>query len=187
MARPRSEVARQKALTAAFELIAEVGIAGLTVDAVAKKSGVAKSTIYRNFDDSDTLLFAAINAAVEPFPTPNTGSLRDDLITLHQQMCSMVDDGSMRRLLLGILGRAAVDENFRRLKDEFQRERHQPLRTIVELAQARGELSADLDVEFVITMIEGPIAARMIYAGESIDDDEIPIFVDAVLDGLRPR
>ncbi len=187
MARPRSEVARQKVLDAAFTLIADVGLAGLTIDAVSKRSGVAKSTIYRNFEDGDKLLFAAIGSVVEPMPTPNTGSLRGDLIALHERFCTIMDDQSMRRLMLGVMGRAMIDEKFRRLKEAFQEERHQPIKTVIELAKARGELAEDLDVDFAMTMIEGPFAARYMFLGDPLQVDEVPAFVDAILDGLRPR
>ena len=49
MARPRSEEAQKKVLDTAVELVAEVGISGFTVDAVSKRSGVAKTTIYRRW------------------------------------------------------------------------------------------------------------------------------------------
>jgi len=49
MARPRSEEARRKVLGAASDLMAARGVASLTIDEVAARSGVAKTTIYRHW------------------------------------------------------------------------------------------------------------------------------------------
>ena len=88
-------------------------------------------------------------------------------------------------LAVGVASRSIGDENFRALKAEFAAERHQPLVTCIELAKARGELPETLDIDFAIDMIEGPFVSRMIMRGEAIPEDEIPLIVDTVLDGLR--
>jgi AcrR family transcriptional regulator len=185
MARPRSESARQAALDAAFEVIADFGVGGFTVDAVAKRSGVAKTTIYRHWESGNQLLLDAIGCVVEPFPTPNTGSLRDDLIAHYTRVLPFMEDPGNVRLMLGILARSAADENFRSLKNEFAQERHNPIRTCLELAQARGELREDLDLDLAFDVIEGPFATKRLMRGEPILPEQIPIYVDYVLYGLK--
>lgn len=185
MSRTRSETARQKVLTAALKLIAEKGLGGFTVDAVAKSSGVAKTTIYRHWQNGPKLLFETIATVIKPVPTPDTGSLREDLITIHNHFVPMMRDPAMLRLMLGIMGRSMTDERYRKLKTEFMAERHRPLIEVIENAKARGELPTNLDPEFAINIIEGPFAARMIMRGEAIPLEDIPIMVDTTLGGLR--
>jgi len=185
MARPRSESARQKVLDAALEVIAEGGVSGFTVDAVAKRSGVAKTTIYRHFDSGNRLLLEAIDTVIEPFPTPNTGSLRSDLIELYASFLPTMEDPSTFRMMLGLLSRSAADESFRKVKAEFMEERHRPLKTCLELAKARGELPLDLDLDFALDIIEGPFASKRLMRGEPVTMDLLPLYVDAALDGLR--
>ena len=57
---PRDEGAAQAILTAAMELLAEVGFAGVTVDAVAQRAGVGKATIYRRWQSKERLVLDAI-------------------------------------------------------------------------------------------------------------------------------
>lgn len=187
MARPRSEAARQKVIQAAQAVIAELGVEAFSVDEVAKRSGVAKTTIYRHWESANHLLLSIMDQVADTFPTPNTGSLRNDLISLFQAHCEMADDPAMHRMILGLLARSVQDEAFRTLKNDFVAERHQPLRTVLELARARGELDADLDLDIAADMVEGPLAVRSLLKGVPIQPNEIPQYVDAVLAGLLHR
>ena len=56
MGRPLSDEARERMLRAALEVVLEIGVPGFTIDEVARRSGVAKTTIYRHFDSRNDLL-----------------------------------------------------------------------------------------------------------------------------------
>lgn len=184
MARPRSEEAQQKVLAAAVELISEFGVSGFTVDAVAKSSGVAKTTIYRRWNSGDELLMAALECGIEHMATPNTGSLRSDLIELYAAVMAMFGQPHMLSTMLGALARSAADPDFHRLLQEMQDERHHPLRTIVQLAQARGEIEADADIELIMDFVEGPMLARKILKMSTFEPGEVERLVDMVVAGL---
>ena len=79
MARPRSEEARRKALAAATDLIVERGVGNLTIEEVAARSGVAKTTIYRHWPERGALILDTARVSFEHVATPDTGSLRGDL------------------------------------------------------------------------------------------------------------
>ena len=79
MARPRSEAAHQAALDAAVEVLLDNGVEGLTLEEVACRSGVARSTLYRHFGSKEALLVKAAACCVIEHPTPDTGSLDKDL------------------------------------------------------------------------------------------------------------
>lgn len=184
MARTRSESARAKVVAAALKHIAECGVGGFTVDAVAKDSGVAKTTIYRHWDSGNHLLLDAIDSMIEPFPTPDNGSLRDDLIELYTTFSQATAAPAMLRMMLGILARSASDETFKALKADFVSKRHNPIHMVIEQAIERGELPPLLDMDLALDIIEGPFAAKRIMRGEVIPQDKIPSYVDAVLRGL---
>lgn len=184
MARPRSETARAKVISAALKHIAECGVDGFTVDAAAKESGVAKTTIYRHWKSGNHLLVEAIDSMIEPIPTPDTGSLRADLIEMYENFSRIMSNPVMLRLMLGVLARSASDDSFRTIKNDFVKERHHPILTIVQSAIDRGELPPLIDIDMALDVIEGPFAARRILRGESIPEDHIPHYVDAVLRGL---
>ena len=69
MARTPSLEARQKVLVAAQEVVRDAGIDGFTVDEVAHRSGVAKTTIYRHFHNAHHLVVAALDCMITPMAT----------------------------------------------------------------------------------------------------------------------
>src|SRR5919106_1913946 len=79
VARPRSEEARRKAIAAATDLIVERGVANLSIEEVAARSGVAKTTIYRHWPERASLIIDTARATFEHVVTPDTGTLRGDL------------------------------------------------------------------------------------------------------------
>lgn len=184
MARPLSEEARQKALTAAAAVIAEHGIEGFTVDAVAKASGVAKTTIYRHWDSGNALLLAAIDCMIVPFPTPNTGSLATDLRSFLEVILPVASDNSMGRAMLGLMAAAASDEELAKLHQAMMRERMTPIVTMLELAVARGEIRPDVDLDLALDFIEGPFFFRKLVKREPLDSDQIDQLVSMIVAGL---
>lgn len=187
MARPRSESARAKVVAAAHKLIAECGVDGFTVDETSKQSGVAKTTIYRHWESSNHLLLDAIDSMIEPMPTPDTGSLRSDLIEAFTNFSRTTSKPVMLRMMLGILARSADDASFKALKNDFLDKRHSPLRAIIDNAIQRGELPPLLDREMALDIIEGPFAAKRLLRGDVVPENQIPMYVDAILRGLGAK
>src|SRR3954467_14675248 len=60
--RPRRAGVEEAALRAAVELIAERGYAGTTIDGIAQRAGLAKTTLYRRWDTKGELAVAAVGA-----------------------------------------------------------------------------------------------------------------------------
>src|SRR5262245_63553337 len=92
----RSERVRTAVLGAALDLIDECGVHGLTVEAVAARSGVAKTTIYRHWPTKAALTVACLDQLHGPKPTPNTGDLRADLLASFLQLEDTLDDRTAR-------------------------------------------------------------------------------------------
>ena len=145
MARPRSEEARRKALAAATELIVERGVANLTMEEVANRSGVAKTTIYRHWPERSALVLDTVRACFGDVPTPDTGSLRGDLDAYFGGMVLADLSGTVGHLMPALIDAAARDGEIELLVDRISQERQRPILDIVERAQARGELPPDLD------------------------------------------
>lgn len=185
MPRPLSTDARAKILAAAGELLLERGVQAFTVDEVARRSGVAKTTIYRHFDSGEQLIVSGLDAMVAPFPTPNTGSLRGDLEAYCAITSELTSDPGLRRLLLDLLAAAADNPELAKIKRAMLEERHDPLRTIVQLAIARGEVSSDLDPELAAELVEAPFLSDLvIHAVESPCEARTMAMIDFVVAGL---
>jgi len=183
MPRPLSQEARRKAVDAAQAIVAEQGVTSLTMDGVAKRSGVAKTTLYRHWGTSSQLLVHSIDAMIERVPTPNTGSIRGDLLELLSMFRSIANEPTHCRLFMDLMSAATTDPELATVQRSLISERSRPLREIVIKAMTRGEIP-DIDPEQASTFIEGPLLARMIKSDEPIALDELPAIVNFVARGL---
>jgi AcrR family transcriptional regulator len=186
MTTTRSSEARARALAAATHVVRELGVPGFTVDEVARRSGVAKTTIYRHWSSGNALLLEAVDCAIEAhLPTPNTGSLQGDLEKFVSIMLPNAGDADNTRMICGLLYAAAGDPDLHAAMRAFVREQHTPLRTMVQLAQARGEVSPQLDLDLAVDMIEGPMLYRFLLRREDVDEHTVAQMIDIIVAGLR--
>jgi AcrR family transcriptional regulator len=187
VARPRSEEARRKAIAAAIDLIVERGVANLSIEEVAARSGVAKTTIYRHWPERASLIVDTARATFEHVVTPDTGSLRGDLEAYFDSMVRADLSGKAGQLIPSLIDAAARDPEIDLLMDRYSMERQQPVMTIVSRAQERGELPPDLDRDVIIGTVVGPIAFRKVLQRRPVDAGYVAKCLDVVLTGLGAR
>jgi AcrR family transcriptional regulator len=185
MPRQRSEEARQKALDAAQAVLGESGVDGFTVEEVAKRSGVAKTTIYRHFPSGNQLMISALDCMVQSFPTPNTGSLCGDLTAFMSHVLPIVSDPAISQAMLGVIAAAATDPEIAEIHRAMMAERAGPIVTIIDLAKGRGELPQDLDTDLVLDFIEGPFFMRKMIRRQALDEATIVQMVALITAGLE--
>lgn len=185
MAGTRSIAARSKALAAATDVVRELGVPEFTVDEVVRRSGVAKTTIYRHWANGNALMLEAVDCAIEQVPTPNTGNLRTDLERFLGRMLTVTDVGSTSKMICGLLYAAADDNDLRAAMTAMVSEQQTPLRTILQLAQGRGELPSRLDLDLATDLIEGPLLWRYILRGEPIDPAQLTEMINVIVAGLQ--
>lgn len=179
MARPRSEEAHRAALEATIELLLEAGVEGVTLEEVASRSGVAKSTLYRHFESREGLIAKAARGCVIEHPTPDTGSLADDLRYLFGRFSHTEEERKLTSLLPLLIDAAKRDPDISAIVESVFAERKRPLRTVLQLAQLRGEISRDLDLDTALAMVVGPFTYRRLVEQR----EATPEFIEAVLDG----
>jgi len=186
MPRPRSEEARNKMLRATVEVLHRDGIHAVTYDEIARKSGVAKTTIYRHFPSRNELLVAALDGSTAHPLTPDTGNLRGDLTDFLTGILPMFQDDDLRALSLDVMAAATRDPELQELQRANVRARTGPLSTIFERAKARGEIDPDLEYIDAFDFIEGPLIVRTILYPDKLDNLDIPATVDLILRILSP-
>jgi AcrR family transcriptional regulator len=161
--RPRSARADRAILDAALALFVEEGFDAMTVEGVAARAGVAKTTVYRRWGSKEDLVVAAIARMIGDVRTPDTGSLRDDLVDLLTQMTTLLTGTVAGEVLPRMLGEVARQTPLGRayvagvLQPRF-RELDMVLRRGVE----RGELPADADLELARDLVIGPMIVRRV-------------------------
>ena len=178
MARPRSEAAHQAALAATVDILVGDGVEGVTFEEVAARTGVARSTLYRHFGSKEELVARAASLCSFQVPTPDTGNLETDLRTLFQSYHEAEDARRLPDLLPLLLDEAPRSPEIDDLVQRMAEERRRPLRTILRLAQARGEVDAGLDLETALAFLIGPFSYRRMIDRQAVT----PEFRDTVLD-----
>lgn len=183
--RPRNESCSTSILSATIDLVAEVGIAGLTMDAVAVRAGVGKATIYRRWSSKEALMLDAWMSCVTTPPVPDTGSLRSDLDELFLRIDHRLSDEALQRVFPQMIAAAKVNPEVSEAYLAFLDERRRPMRSVLERAIARGELDAHTDVQFVGDLLYAPLLYRWLVTDGLVDDSIIGRVIDTVLAGLR--
>jgi len=183
----RSEIAQQKVRDTAVDLLVRDGVPAFTIEEIARRSGVAKTTIYRHWPNVHALLAEAVACQIEALDTPDTGSLRGDLGALFSKIVPGADLSAKRRMVLGLLQATDEQPMLREAIEHLLHERSQPLRNLLERARDRGELRDDVDIDLAADAIEGPLVYRFMMRAEPFDQAEMDHLLDTVVAGLRPR
>ncbi|MCZ7528454.1 MAG: TetR/AcrR family transcriptional regulator [Acidimicrobiia bacterium] len=183
----RSERARADVLDATIDLLCEQGLPGLTIEQVAHRSGVAKTTIYRHWATKVDLVLDAVTALDAPIATPNTGDLRADLRACFHAVSDAGLQSRLGRIVPSLLDAAQRDPEYARLNEQLGRERRQPVRTVLELAQLRGEIPASVDLDDATELVIGPLLGRVLVSREPVTEGFVELVVDTVVTGLAPR
>lgn len=181
MARSLSEDAREKMLGAAADVILDVGVSRFSVDEVARRSGVAKTTIYRHFPDPKVMLVAALDRVMPPPPIPDTGSLAGDLRAYLLSVHPLFADRTLRTVFFEIYVAGWRDPELGALAVSLLRGRAGPTRSIYERASDRGELAPDIDYPTLIEIVQGPFVMRALGRGDAMADPDVDVLVDRML------
>jgi AcrR family transcriptional regulator len=182
--RPRVEGEREsEILDAALVLLGRVGYDRMTMDAVAAEAKASKATLYRRWTSKPSLVVDAILRTKEALQTPDvdTGNLRDDLM---QMACSHggLTDTKSAQTMAGIVTALHHDPDF---AEEFRSRVLGPKiensRRVFERARARGEITADLDLDLLSSALAGIILHRSFVLGLPADEKTVAQVVDEII------
>ena len=118
-------------------------------------------------------------------PSPDTGSLREDLRVVLAGLTLKLNDGGWCSAIGSLADAAGRDTELERLHQATLSDGRRPLTDILERAMARGDLPADLDIEDAVALIAGPLFYRAMIARQPVDEVFVARAVDAALAELR--
>jgi AcrR family transcriptional regulator len=183
--RPRDRRVDRSLLDAALAQLAEGGPDALTIDAVAARAGVARTTVYRRWNGKHGLVLAVLDdVAARLTSAPILGVTRTDLVAIVDAAIRVLTEPDVRSLIAAIVSEStrndALAQRFsRRLLDLRRKE----LRGVLERGIARGELYGKLEPETAVDLLIGPVYYRMLLAGEQPGPGYAERVVDAFLRG----
>ena len=178
---PRVIRSRTAVIAATLDLLAERGITATTIEAVAQRSGVAKTTIYRHWDGQPELVLDAIGTTIRTPTDPDTGTLRGDLLDLLGGLADALTTSPAAGLMTALIDAAERDPAFAPLHQREAAQRHQVILTAIARGIDRGELTPDADPAEVLDMVTGPVFYRRFVSAGTVDRAFAQQVVDRVL------
>jgi TetR/AcrR family transcriptional regulator, regulator of autoinduction and epiphytic fitness len=182
MTDPRVERSRMVILRAAVEEMAEVGYGGVTIESIAARAGVGKSTIYRHWPDKLELIADAFETFHERM-VPDLGilSARESVAVLLRHVAEVVVDSTFSRCIPALIEGAERDQRVREFHHRYSAERRRALIDLIGVGIDSGEISPDVDPELATTAMLGAIFYRRLMTPRPLAPDEAGQLVDLVL------
>ena len=178
---PRIERSRRVVLEATVGLIAEAGYGAVTIEAVAARSGVAKSTIYRHWPSRLELINDAFHELKPTVPMPTEGTVRDRLIAFLEHVARNIGTSTWSACLPALIDAAEHDPDARALHCRLTEAGRQSLVDLLEEGVGNGELPTGLDLELLAEALFGPILIRRLMLHEPLDPGQVRHLVDQVV------
>ncbi|WP_063041418.1 TetR/AcrR family transcriptional regulator [Nocardia grenadensis] len=183
-ARPRQAEA---IFAATLELLATTGYEGLTMESVALRAGVNKTTLYRWWKSKDEVLAAALTGSdLLGFPVPDTGSLRGDLVETTRSIHHLLTDAATAPIAAAVLAASPGRPSLAAIGRMFFADRAAREHPIFRRAVERGELAEETDPRLVMDMLAGAIWFRLFLRAEPVEAADIEAAVALVLGGVAP-
>lgn len=168
-----------------MELAKTGGCGALTIEAIARKCGVAKTTIYRRWPNVGALLADAMLSSEACAAVHCEGDSTHDALVKHLKQTIRLFRSEFGARLAGVIGKGQLDtEVAREFRDRFLEPRRQEARTVLELASRRGELDPEADLELALDLLFGPLYLRLLTACAPLRESSAEEIVRTVLAGL---
>lgn len=184
MARTPSPAARAKLLDAAATILVTDGVSAITAEEVARRSGVAKTTLYRHFGTTDALVFAVVQANVAATEISDTGTLRGDLELIHRAYLEVAAAAQSRELFVWMVARSIEDPANRELFRQARVQPRGPTVLALQRAIARGEIDPDTDIDMAMHIIQGPLISMRIVDNSEVSEHELAQMLDLTVRAL---
>jgi AcrR family transcriptional regulator len=187
--RPRSERARAAILAAATDLLVSGRIDAVTMEAIAARARVSKSTIYKWWPSpAHVILESFFNRARHTIAVDENASLQEVLTSQVTSLMRLFRDSDAGALMADLMAASQADPDIRAALDEqWLRPRRQIGASLLRAGIERGELDAGTDISAAVDQIFAPVYYRLLLGHEPLDDAVGATLVRQVLDGLRTR
>jgi TetR/AcrR family transcriptional regulator, regulator of autoinduction and epiphytic fitness len=181
---PRIERTRRLVLEATVALLADSGYGAVTIEAVAARSGVAKSTIYRHWPGRVELVRDAFLELKPPHAPPAEGDVREQVIAVLENFARAAAESQWSRCLPSLIDAAAHDPEARRLHSQISSEGRRSMVDLLAAGVANGDLPADLDPELMAEALAGPILLRILFSLPPLEPGQVRPLVDQLIPPL---
>lgn len=171
-------------LAATLAQIEAVGIEQTRIAEIAARAGVHETSIYRRWKTLPRLLADALIIHIDAdIPIPDTGSLREDLMSLARGLAQFLETPHGDALMRGTV-QVSDDPEVAEARREFWNRRLTAVEAIVQRALVRGEVRPGVDARTVVLTLGGYVHLWVAHLGETADDLALDELVDLIIDGV---
>lgn len=182
---PESEAA---ILAAAEAVLLENGLNGFSIEAVAKRARAGKPTIYRWWPSQAALLLDVYHCRKRTsFIFPDTGNIREDLHAYLTGILATWREGTGGEVFRSVVAKAQGDRDALAALSAYMADRRSQSGKIIEKAQARGEVRADVNPTLTTELLSSFAWGRLLTERLDVTDAEIDAVIDTVLAGIVTR
>ncbi|CAN3130965.1 TetR/AcrR family transcriptional regulator [Mycobacterium sp. smrl_JER01] len=185
--RPRSAAVREKVVRAAAELALDGGSGAATVDAIAKRAEVSRTTIYKWWPSASAIVLEGLLDAVRDSIVRPPGSSTVQALVHHvRALFDILADPAVGPLLRNVIAASASDPAIERaLLDQWIAPRRAAVAVTLREAVTAGDLPPDTDVEVAVDALVSPPYYRLMLGMAPLDDDAVNRLVRTVWRGCR--
>ena len=169
-------------LKAAVDELADVGYGGVTIESIAARAGVGKSTIYRHWSDKLGLIADAFETFHEQM-VPDLGGrpVREAVALLLGHVAEVVVESTFSRCIPALIEGAERDERLREFHHRYSAERRQAIIDLISRGIRDGDVAKSVDSELATTALLGAIFYRRLMTSEPFNPDDADELVTLVL------
>jgi AcrR family transcriptional regulator len=178
---PRVERSRRIILEAVLEELGEVGYGALTIEGVAARAGVGKSTIYRHWKGKLALVEDAFRTLKAQALVPDAGTIRERVTAHLEQVAQLIEESTYSACMPALIDAAERDPQVRDFHCSFSAERRAVLVDVLRDAVDAGELDADTDPELLADALLGPLIVRRLMLYEPFPPKDVRALVAQLL------
>jgi AcrR family transcriptional regulator len=178
---PRIVRSRQVILEATIDELAEVGYGAMTIESVAKRAGVGKATIYRQWRGKADLVESVLVMIKQDIVVRVDGTVRERVTSLLQGLASYLSDSRASLCMPAMVSAAHYDDTVGEFQFRFANERRQVLVDLLAEGVSSGELDPDLDAELTAEALAGPLFYRRLMTDRPFPVDDVDQLVRVVL------
>lgn len=186
--RPRNQDTTAAILAAALDLMEEVGFKAVTMEGIAARAGVTKTTVYRRWPSAWAIVLDAFLDEIAPaleFKTQATlrETVRADMLALSAAWRSRPG-----RVFAPLLGAAQFNPELgAALWERYIAPRRALAHAVFACEQYRGELRPELDMDAVIDALYGSLVYKLLVPHGELSDQYVDALVECVFGGVTPR
>ena len=175
---------KEVVLGATLDLLTESGLGGVSVDEVSRRSGVAKTTIYRHWATRSDLILDACSQLSAEQEVPDTGGFEGDVTALLTGLATLLATARWSSVVPSIIDAAERDPELDHIHSRIQMGHTAPLQAVIARAVCNGDIPASTDPSDMIAALVGPLFYRRWFSREPLDEAFVR---STVRTALNPR